>query len=126
MEINPLSVASNTQFLKNKFGSSTVAQQVKDLALSLQWLWLLQWHEFDYWPRNFCLTQANPCIHTHTQKDCDLAHNFGSIISSMERTLESGNRNVLKTKSLPHPKMPHTESHPAPGTQVSLRAKQDG
>ena len=35
-------------------GSSLVAQWVKDLALSLEWLlkWLL-WHGFDPWPRNF-------------------------------------------------------------------------
>ena len=28
-------------------------QHVKDLVLSLQWLWSLLWHRFDPWPRNF-------------------------------------------------------------------------
>ena len=30
-----------------------MAQWVKDLALSLLWHWLLQWHGFNPWPRNF-------------------------------------------------------------------------
>ena len=29
-----------------------MAQWVKDLALSLQWLRSLLWHRFDSWPRN--------------------------------------------------------------------------
>ena len=37
--------------------SYCVAQQVKDLALSLQWLGLLLWHGFDPWPVNFCMLQ---------------------------------------------------------------------
>ena len=32
-----------------------MAQQVKDLTLSLLWLGLLMWLEFDPWPRNFCV-----------------------------------------------------------------------
>ena len=32
--------------------SSSVEQQVKDLALSPQWLWLLLWYRFDLWPGN--------------------------------------------------------------------------
>ena len=35
-------------FLKRFSGSSPVAQQVKDLVLSLLWC------RFDPWPRNFC------------------------------------------------------------------------
>ena len=35
------------------FRSSLVGQQVKDLALSLLWLWLQLWHAFSPWPRNF-------------------------------------------------------------------------
>ena len=30
-----------------------MAQWVKDLVLSLPWLWLLLWHRFSYWPREF-------------------------------------------------------------------------
>ena len=40
--------------------SPWVAQQVKDPALSLLWLWLLLWCEFDSWPRNFCMMWAGP------------------------------------------------------------------
>ena len=32
-------------------GSSLLAQQVKDLVLSLLWLWLQPWRGFDPWPR---------------------------------------------------------------------------
>ena len=35
-------------------------QQVKDLALSLQWLGLLLWRGFDPWPGNFHLLWAWP------------------------------------------------------------------
>ena len=36
--------------------SSLMAPQIKDLALSLLWLWLLLWCGFDPWPRNFCMS----------------------------------------------------------------------
>ena len=61
-------------------GSSLVAQQVKDLALSVQWPGSLLWCGFDPWPRNFCMPWAWPhkkeyagkfyvmCILPHTQK----------------------------------------------------------
>ena len=39
-------------------GSSLVAQWVKDLALSLLWLWLLLWHKFSPWPGNFHMSWA--------------------------------------------------------------------
>jgi len=40
--------------IKKAFGeSSLVVQQVKDLALSLQWFGSLLWHEFDPWLGNF-------------------------------------------------------------------------
>ena len=39
-----------------------MAQWVKDLALSLLWLWLSLWCGFDPWPENFqVLRAANPC-----------------------------------------------------------------
>jgi len=31
--------------------SSLVAQQIRDLVLSPQWLGLLLWHKFDPWPQ---------------------------------------------------------------------------
>ena len=40
--------------------SSLVAQRVKDLALSLMWLWLLLWCGFDPWPGNFHVLWAWP------------------------------------------------------------------
>ena len=36
----------------SRTGSSLVAQQVKDLVMSLQWLGLLPWCRFDLWPQN--------------------------------------------------------------------------
>ena len=44
--------------------SSAVAQRVKDLALSLQWLRSLLWCAFDPWPRNFCM----PCVQSRQTK----------------------------------------------------------
>ena len=35
-----------------------MAQRVKDLVLSLLWLWLLLWRRFDPWPGNFHMPQA--------------------------------------------------------------------
>ena len=37
-----------------------MAEQVKDLGLSVLWLWLLLWHRFDPWPGNFCMPQVQP------------------------------------------------------------------
>ena len=39
-------------------GSSLVAQQVKDLVLSLQWPRLLLWCGFHPWPRDFHMPEA--------------------------------------------------------------------
>ena len=35
-------------------------QQVKDLALSLQWAGLLLWHRFDPWPRDLHMLWVQP------------------------------------------------------------------
>ena len=37
-----------------------MAQQIKDLELSLLWLGSLLWHWFNPWPWNFCMPQAQP------------------------------------------------------------------
>ena len=37
-----------------------MASQVKDLALSLLWLWSLLSHGFDPWSGNFCMLQMQP------------------------------------------------------------------
>ena len=37
-----------------------MAQWVKDPRLSLQHLWLLLWHRFDPWPRNFHMPWSQP------------------------------------------------------------------
>ena len=42
-----------------------MAQQVKDPALSLQWLWSLLWHGFCPWPGNFHM----PCIWPEKEKN---------------------------------------------------------
>ena len=41
-------------------GSFLVAKLVEDLALSLLYLWLLLWHWFNPWPRNFSKPQVQP------------------------------------------------------------------
>ena len=41
-------------------GGSLVAQQIKDLVLSLLWLRSLLWHRFDPWPRKFCMLWVWP------------------------------------------------------------------
>ena len=46
--------------LKLQRRSSFVAQQVKDLALSLMWLHPLLWHRFDPGSQNFHMLQAWP------------------------------------------------------------------
>ena len=40
--------------------SSLVARWVKDLVLSLLWLWSLLWHGFNPWPGNFHMLQVQP------------------------------------------------------------------
>ena len=40
--------------------SSLVAQQLKDLVLSLQQLRSLLWHSFNTWPGNFHMPQEQP------------------------------------------------------------------
>ena len=37
-----------------------MAQWIKDLALSLLWLWLQLWHGFGPWTGNFGMPQAQP------------------------------------------------------------------
>jgi len=37
-----------------------MVQQVKDLALSLQWLGVLLWHRFDTWSGDFYMLCAQP------------------------------------------------------------------
>lgn len=46
--------------LKIILRSSQVAQPVKDLLLSLLWLWLLLWLGLDCWPGNFYKPWAQP------------------------------------------------------------------
>ena len=46
---------ANTALFSASPGRSFVAQWVKDLELSLLWLWLQLWSGFNSWPRNFCM-----------------------------------------------------------------------
>ena len=39
-----------------------MAQRIKDLVLSLQWLRLLLWSGFNPWHRNFCMPTVGPKI----------------------------------------------------------------
>ena len=45
-----------------------MTQQVKDLALSLQWLRSLLWHRFDFCPENFHMSWVWPKTKTETNK----------------------------------------------------------
>ena len=49
-----------------KGGSSLVAQQAKDLVLSLQELRSLLWYRFYPWPRNFYMPKVQ---HYHSKKN---------------------------------------------------------
>ena len=51
------------------FLSSFAAQQVKALALSLQWFGSLLWHEFDPWPGNFHMPQSWPVERKKRRKE---------------------------------------------------------
>ena len=37
-----------------------MAQQLRDLTVSWQWIRSLLWHGFHLWPRNFCMPQVWP------------------------------------------------------------------
>ena len=51
--------------------SSLRAQQIKDLALSLLWLWLQLWYRFDPWPGNFLMLWTQP---KKKKKKCIVAY----------------------------------------------------
>ena len=55
-----LGMISQLHTTKNHVVRSSVAQQVKDLALSLPWFRLLLWHRFDPWPGNFHMLWLQP------------------------------------------------------------------
>lgn len=46
--------------IKTKFQEFPVAWQVKDTVLSPLWLRSLLYHDFNPWPRNFCMMQELP------------------------------------------------------------------
>ena len=50
----------NLKDIRAERRSSLVVQWVKDLALSLVWLELLLWREFNSWPGNFSMTRVHP------------------------------------------------------------------
>ena len=53
-------IINGKSIFKKKLRSPLVAQQVKDLVLSLLWLWLLLQRGFDPWARNVHMVQAWP------------------------------------------------------------------
>ena len=63
--------------------SSFVAQQVKDLALSLQWPGSLLWCWFDPWPRNFCMPQAQPKQTNKKVISKNIAFQISPVVSSI-------------------------------------------
>ena len=57
--------------------SSLRAQQAKDPALSLLWLWLQLGHRFDPWPRNFHMPQVQ-------QKKKRERERHGKLVSTLK------------------------------------------
>ena len=62
-----------------------MAQQVKDLALSLLWLWLPLWHRFNPWARNFCMPWARPKKKKKKEKNCCSLLEKGMLIEAAGR-----------------------------------------
>ena len=50
----------NSIYSENFLGHPLVAQWVNNLVLSLPCLWLLLWHRFNPWSRNYCMLQVWP------------------------------------------------------------------
>ena len=59
----------NSEHQKTLYRSSLVVQLVKDLVLSLLWLWLLLQRGFDPWPGKFCMLQVQPKKKKKKSKD---------------------------------------------------------
>ena len=57
-----------------------MAQLVKDLALSLQWLGLMLWCGFDLWPRNVHVLQAQP----KKKKELIFFLKFGNFLGALK------------------------------------------
>ena len=60
--LSAIALSTPSHFLRSSLEAPEfpVAQWVKDLALSLLWLWLQLWHRFHPWPGNFHLPQVWP------------------------------------------------------------------
>ena len=56
--------------IKIVYGSSLVAEWVKDPALLLMWLEPLLWHGFNPWPRNFLMPRMWPPPPKKKEMDC--------------------------------------------------------
>ena len=56
------------------FQSSPVAQEVKDLALSLQWLGSALWLGFNPWPQNFHMQKKKKKVVRMTSKSASSAY----------------------------------------------------
>ena len=54
-----------------------MAQQVKDLALLPKWL--LLWHKFDSWPRNFHLPQVWPKKGVGGRQNVNIGYNIDEL-----------------------------------------------
>ena len=57
---SPMYLPRQHNNIKGQHQEFLMAQQVKDLELTLLWLWLQLRCEFDPWPRNFCVQQVQP------------------------------------------------------------------
>ena len=68
--------------------SSLVVQQIKDLVLSLLWLWLQLWHGFSPWLKNFCmlLAQQNKKQNRTKKREKNAFSEQNSVLLSVERS----------------------------------------
>lgn len=60
---------------------------VKDLALSLVWLELLLWREFDSWPGNFSMTRVHPKKKEKKEKIAERRAVFSLTVDSLNMRL---------------------------------------
>ena len=81
-----------TSIKNKKCKRFSVAQLVKDLALSLLGLVLLLWHRFNLWPRNFCMPRAQPKrkIQSARRENCCRVKNGGAFSSCWRLCLGLG------------------------------------
>ena len=114
----------NLKDIRAERRSSLVVQWVKDLALSLVWLELLLWREFDSWPGNFPMTRVHPKKKKKERKNCRekscIQPDCGQSQHEAE-VLNSSKQEPLKAQEAKAEEM----CHKIPGTEEFSQEKRD-